>query len=202
MKCWVVRPMLGTALGTGPSRVRGGFTIRRWRVVPTLPCTPGPRAIPPHTQEEVSLGGHASPRSPTPPVFLTVFYLCPLRPCTTSQDKERHARPEEVVRVLDLLARHLEDMADLGARMGGRQGEALHDAAQARVGAGRGAPHSFDGVWGKDSGDTTPKMRLRSTCMPARSHGQRGRRAPTAQLTRQHGVTVTVLLNNDTPPPV
>ncbi|KAG2435569.1 hypothetical protein HYH02_011863 [Chlamydomonas schloesseri] len=53
------------------------------------------------------------------------------------KDKERHARPEEVVRVLDLLGRHLEDLADLGARLGGRAGEALHDAAAARATAAR-----------------------------------------------------------------
>ncbi|EFJ53265.1 hypothetical protein VOLCADRAFT_102865 [Volvox carteri f. nagariensis] len=49
------------------------------------------------------------------------------------KDKERHARPEEVVRVCDLLSRYLEDLADLGARMGGRAGEALHDVAAARA---------------------------------------------------------------------
>ncbi|PNW81938.1 hypothetical protein CHLRE_06g267100v5 [Chlamydomonas reinhardtii] len=53
------------------------------------------------------------------------------------KDKERHARPEEVVRVLDLLGRHLEDLADLGARLGGRAGEALHEAAAARATAAR-----------------------------------------------------------------
>ncbi|GLC39232.1 hypothetical protein PLESTM_000866500 [Pleodorina starrii] len=53
------------------------------------------------------------------------------------KDKERHARPEEVVRVCDLLARHLEDLAELGARLGGRAGEALHDAASARIAAVR-----------------------------------------------------------------
>ncbi|GIL67609.1 hypothetical protein Vafri_20964 [Volvox africanus] len=53
------------------------------------------------------------------------------------KDKERHARPEEVVRVCDLLSRHLEDLADLGARLGGRAGEALHDAAAARAAAVR-----------------------------------------------------------------
>ncbi|GIL85554.1 hypothetical protein Vretimale_13349 [Volvox reticuliferus] len=53
------------------------------------------------------------------------------------KDKERHARPEEVVRVCDLLSRHLEDLADLGARLGGRAGEGLHDAAAARAAAVR-----------------------------------------------------------------
>lgn len=54
--------------------------------------------------------------------------------------------------MLDLLARHLEDMADLGARMGGRQGEALHDAAQARVGAGRDATQCAVTVCGARTG--------------------------------------------------
>ncbi|KXZ48170.1 hypothetical protein GPECTOR_30g266 [Gonium pectorale] len=53
------------------------------------------------------------------------------------KDKERQARPEEVVRLLDSLSRGLEELADLGARLGGRAGEELHDAAAARIAAAR-----------------------------------------------------------------
>ncbi|KAG2502147.1 hypothetical protein HYH03_000634 [Edaphochlamys debaryana] len=51
------------------------------------------------------------------------------------KDKEKHARPEDVARCCDVLSRQLEDLGDLGARLGGRAGEALHEAASARVGA-------------------------------------------------------------------
>ena len=52
------------------------------------------------------------------------------------QDKERYSKAEDVVRLCELLGRSYEDLAEHGARLGGKQGEALHDSASAMVGGG------------------------------------------------------------------
>lgn len=47
----------------------------------------------------------------------------------------RYARAEEVVRMLESLGRALGDLSERGATLGGRAGEALHDAATAAAAA-------------------------------------------------------------------
>lgn len=51
------------------------------------------------------------------------------------QEKEGGGTPraEDVVRLLDVWSRALAELADVGARAGGRRGEALYDSTQAQV---------------------------------------------------------------------
>jgi hypothetical protein len=59
--------------------------------------------------------------------------------CVWTQDNRLYARPEDVVRHLESLLRAFEDLSDTGARLGGRQGEALHDDCMAQVRRGKAA---------------------------------------------------------------
>jgi hypothetical protein len=54
-----------------------------------------------------------------------------LPPPSYTQDKERLARPEEMVRLHDVLLQHSEALSELGSSLGGRQGEALMDSCGA-----------------------------------------------------------------------
>ncbi|MEW5308129.1 MAG: hypothetical protein WDW38_000109 [Sanguina aurantia] len=51
------------------------------------------------------------------------------------KDKGQFSKAEEVVRLYDTLCRNYEDLGDLGARQGGRQGEELYALCAARVAA-------------------------------------------------------------------
>ncbi|GAX75285.1 hypothetical protein CEUSTIGMA_g2730.t1 [Chlamydomonas eustigma] len=50
-----------------------------------------------------------------------------------AREKDKYARAEDVVRLLDAAIRVVRELGELGARLGGRSGEALHDRCSAQA---------------------------------------------------------------------
>jgi hypothetical protein len=66
-----------------------------------------------------------------PVIGAAMHQACPVLRC--AQDKDKFAKPDDVVRLYDILIRNTEDLNELAGRLGGRQGEQLITSCTAKV---------------------------------------------------------------------